>query len=627
MPGPSRTSGAAGHSSTLSLQMKTIISSFLLALAAAFALTAQGQTKFQNFTLGENQYLLGNSTDDLNYQEGSSANKGDVLLASTVYADSYAKLKNCRAVGIRFCLPMVVDVKAVTLFKMNKTKIYEQAPSKVVKGWNYVAFDEPQTLDPNGVLISYTYTQTQTNYGICHWYDSAPGGYLMRFNGQWSDWSEFYGALCLQLIVEADPLPEFGLEPESVENDPVVMNEEGNLVVNFVSYSKNSISDFSYNLSIGDKEVSGGARFDKPLPAGIAQRGTCSVKMPVMDAYGNYDARLSITQVNGTTLDPAVDFDFKQSVYTRRAKRHTLVEENTGTACGNCPRAWVGMEYLKEHYPDDFLGIAIHQYNQSDPMYCARYANLGFGGTAPLCVVDRKVQTDPYYGTTHEGIQKDVEHYSAIAPPVDVSVTGTYTADMKKVTCEASVEWLTDTGKYTIAYALTADGLHSTNAAWLQTNSYCIATAGPQYVLDVMPEFTQFFKGESNGDKMVELTYNDVLVGSSYSSTGSNGTKSLGATKHTAGEVVNHSYTCQFAIGTAAKEVLDYDNLYVTALVIDNEGKIANAARAKVYPIPDGVATMAAPEAVPEACYDLQGRQLAAPAKGISIVGGKKVIR
>lgn len=603
----------------------------LCIILAAFAaiIGAQAQTKYENFTLGENQYLLGNSLDDKNYYAASSGNKGDVTMATRIAPENYKALKNARAVGIRFALPTAVEVKQVTLYTNSKSVKYKQVPAKVTGGWNYVPFDTPQTLATTGVYVGYTYVQTSSYncQGICHWDQKFPDGYWTCFEGQWMDWSSFYGALCIQLVVEADPLPDYGLGVESIDNSPLVMNEEGNVAVRFVSNSRKAINAFDYSLSIGDEVATGHEDLAQPLAAGLNQHTGLSLKTPVLPSSGNYNATLAVTAINGETLETPVEKTFKIDAVTRRAQRRTVVEENTGTKCGNCPRAWVGMEYLKEHLSETCIGIVIHQYNGDDPMYCGRYANLGFAGTAPLCKVDRKVMTDPYYGTEQLGIDHDVARYNAIAPTVDVSVSGMFSADMKKVTCSADVEWLTDTGKYTIAYVLTADGLQSTEPAWLQKNDYQIANASTQNILPHMQEYKQFFKGESNGSSMVALVYNDVMIGSSYSTDGTNGAKALGASKHTSGEVLQHSYSCAISASTAAKKVLDYDNIYVVALVIDNKGEIANAARAKVVPIPDSIEAVVAPAEVPADCYDLSGRRIASPTRGISIVGGRKVVR
>ncbi len=583
--------------------------SFLFGLLALCLATVQAQTQYENFTLGENQHLLGNSTSDTGYTSGSSANKGDVTCASYIKSSLYKKLKNCKAVGIRFCLPSNVKVKKVTLHRNNKAEAYSQVPAKTAAGWNYVPFDTPQKLDATGVYISYTYVQDLMSLGICHWPDIVDGGYWTCFEGQWFDWSQYYGALCIQLVVEADPLPDYGLEFNSVVNDPVIQDEEGQLKVNLVSNSKKSISSFDYSLTVGEGVSTGTVVLDKTLEAGLDRQTSAFVPVPAQNAYGNYASTLSITGVNGEAMEEVLaKKSFTLPVYTRRAGHRTVMEEYTGTACGNCPRGWSAMEYLGETYPDRFIGIALHQYNSSDPMYNNRYASLGFSA-APMCKIDRKITTDPYYGTTNLGIDLDVEEQSQIAPPVDVSVSGMISDNHAKVTCTADLEFLCDAGKYTVAYVLTADSLAGEGSLWQQTNSYKIAKAGPLYVLPQMPDFADFFSGEKYGQEAVSLVFNDVMIGSSYSTSGTNGAKSIG-TSHKAGDKVNSTYSCTITAAAKAKAALRYDKIYVIALVMDTKGNIVNAAKALVTPIPEGISekNLDLDLNLNHATYDLCGR-------------------
>lgn len=600
------------------------------------------------FTLGENQYIVGNSTSDEYWNFGSVPYEGETLVGAVLYNNAYEKLKNARALGVRFCLPedwddgtgnmqRVDDVEVVRVTLHDHTidgVIRDATPRSVEKGWNYVKFKTPQALDPEGMFVSYTYVQTKspTCFGMCNWPDPAPGGFWTCLTNPntgkpaWSNFSSQYGALCIQLIVEADPLDDYDFVPTMVDSAPIGAGQEGEVAVYFTSNSQKDINSFEYTIKVGDTEVTRTSTLTTPIPAGINQQAAYYISVPAMEKYGKYNASFTINKVNGETLSAPTTVSFTQEVYTRIAKRHTVVEEWTGTGCGNCPRGWTGMEYMKEHYPESFIGIAVHQYNNNDPMYCNRYGGLGLSA-APSCKIDRKTQADPYYGTDNTGIHRAVEYYSSIAPAVDVTVTGVFNADQSKVTCDANVEWLTDTGKYTIAYVLTADGLTG-KGAWLQQNYYASNGAGMNTVLPDMPEFAEFLAGGSKGKAAVELVYNDVLIGSSWSSSGTNGAKALGATRHTAGDMVANNYTCAISVGDVCQKVLDYDNIYVTALVLDSDGQIANAARAKVSTL-EGIDTVLAPATAAPATgiYDLSGRALTAPAKGISIVGGKKVIK
>ena len=55
-------------------------------------------------------------------------------------------------------------------------------------------------------------------------------------------------------------------------------------------------------------------------------------------------------------------------------KRRVLIEEATGTRCPNCPRGFVGIRELKEAYGDRAVVIAVHQFDNRDPMYL-RHSN------------------------------------------------------------------------------------------------------------------------------------------------------------------------------------------------------------------------------------------------------------
>ena len=57
-------------------------------------------------------------------------------------------------------------------------------------------------------------------------------------------------------------------------------------------------------------------------------------------------------------------------------ERKVVVEELTGTACGWCPRGLVGMKMLRDLYGDRFIGVAVHQFNATDPMYTPDYADI-----------------------------------------------------------------------------------------------------------------------------------------------------------------------------------------------------------------------------------------------------------
>ena len=574
--------------------------------------------------LGPGQYIVGNSTSEEYANYGYAPYSGDVTVGCVLYNSSYSNLKNCRALGIRFCLPKeeetLVHVKRVTLCDHNIEPIKTQIPREpIVKGWNYVAFDKPQELDPEGTFISYTYVQTDGTYGICNWPDPAPGGfwtYLYNSDAgkwMWSNFSSYYGAVCIQLIVEAD-VPDYDVYAVDVDCKPVGVGQQATPVLYLTSNSKLSVNDFDYTLSIHGKSTSFHQTLTTPVEGGINQQFGIQLGYTVPEEAGEYPVYFNLTKVNGIDYEDSHPYEFAQKVFSRIVPRRSVVEELTGTGCGYCPRGWVGMEYLKKTYPDRFVGIAVHQYNGDDPMYCPNYAHPGFGG-APSAVIDRKQALDPYRGTGN-GVDADFEYLSSIAPEVDVKVSGEYNEDRTAVKLTANIEFLYDCGKYSVGYALTADGIKG-GGAFNQTNYYEAQSAAQAGVFSHMRDLEKFCSGGPWGKRSVGLTYNDVLLGSSYDNQGVNKATAL-STKSPTGKTYTRSYTIKMPTGSDLLNVLDYEKVYAIAYVIDDKGHIVNAARTRVGEV-DGIGTVLAPSYKATESYDLSGRIVSTPQSGIVI--------
>ena len=598
----------------------------------------------EGITLQPGQYLIGNSQSDEYYNYGSCPYMGNVLVGSIIYKDSYEKLKNVKALGIRFCIPQTVTIMGVTLFNSDIESQYFQRPkTPCAKGWNYIPFDEPQTIDPEGCLIAYTYVQNATNYGICNWPDMAPGGfYVYAFNSDrnqytWLNASNQAGAVCIQLVVEAE-LPDYEVNATDVESTPAAVGTEGRAVVYLQSNSQKEVADIDYDITIDSKTYSTHRTFSEPVPAGIDQKFGLEVAVPIPEKADAYKATFQVTKAGGETVTSA-PITFTQDAFTRMATRHTVVEEFTGTTCGNCPRGYAGMEYLKEAYDGRAYVIAVHNYAQADPMYCARYNNPGWAG-APTCCVDRQLTTDPYFGSGY-GIGATVDEYLAVAPRVDLNVSASFTDENKaKVKATTDLEFLGAAKNYTVAYVLTADSLRGTTSAWRQDNYYASKTTAEAGASPMMPLFALFCNGGEWGQSKVLLTYNDVALTSSWSTSGTNQTTKLTSTI-AAGKTLTHSYTLTLPTSSTLMSAVKKNLLFVTVLVLDADGHVANAARCHVEE-PEGINEVTTDnegkspsKGDTEGLYDLQGRTLkASPFKGergglrgLFIQNGRKVIK
>lgn len=264
------------------------------------------------------------------------------------------------------------------------------------------------------------------------------------------------------------------------------------------------------------------------------------------------------------------------------------------------------MHNMHNLYGDQFIGIALHQFNASDPMYNASY-DLGFTG-APQCMVNRSSGVLAPYEQMPEVLKASLDEIAL----TDVTVTGTFAEEDTKVNATASVESLV-AGDYNIAFMLTADGLTGTTKSWKQSNYFC--KGGGRYNSQAsMPDDLKFLW--DMGSSYVE-TYNDVLIASSYVSSNNKATLPTLVANGT----VSSEYTMKMPTKVALKKALKLDQIYVVALLLDKKtGAIVNAGRARVTGSTGIEDVTTGSEATVVARYNVNGVQIAAPVKGINIV-------
>ena len=128
---------------------------------------------------------------------------------------------------------------------------------------------------------------------------------------------------------------------------------------------------------------------------------------------------------------------------------------------------------------------------------------------------------------------------------------------------------------------------------------------------------------------MVQLTFGDVMIASSWNAAGKSLVEALPQTIPHGTQLIS-DYTLTLPTSKALLAALDSEQLYVVALVIDGEGRIANAARSHIA-APTGIdAVLSAP--VQETRFALDGRRQSRASRGVTIVrqsdgSVKKVLR
>ena len=481
---------------------------------------------------------------------------------------------------------------------------------------------EDFTIPATDVYVGYTFTST-AQFPVAVGAGSQPNSLFLKINDDgWGDYSnQGFGISPLQLSIANLNLSEYNVKLRDLESLILSPNKPFKARLTVDSNGKNAIKTIDYTIEIDGQKEQKQFTFKTPIPAGLNQSEIAEVEGTSPSDHKYYTVKVTLDKVNGQNYDKTASVSAEFINILRNAPRRTVVEEYTGTGCGWCTRGWVGMEFMKEHYQDQFVGIAFHQYNSSDPMYVANYfsrTSLGLDG-APSCSMNRKMVMDPFEGSG-AGIWQDLLLMNEEPPLVDVSATGVWNADKTAVEVTANIEALTDGLGFTVAYVLTADQLSGTTAEWRQSNYYYQYSSN---VLPTNPDLAQFGSGGKNGQSSVFLTFNDVMIGSSYNSMGRNLAPVIdGSTNAVAGTVYEGKYSVKMPTKTVLKNAIKIDQVFANVLIISNKtGEILNAVRVKVGEDTNAIDDANVADDVHEvACYSLDGRRLEAPQKGVNIV-------
>lgn len=580
--------------------------------------------------LAANQRLVGYfNTDDCDTYLGVTGITGNNKVAMVLTADDLAPYYGKKIAGVRFNLGegetangvfvenlKIADgqITEATSLVSSDESVTSTAGAKNTGEWHEVMFDQKVELNSSfeGLFVGYNYKQKSNNYpiGVS---SKVEGPFYIYANipaskgGNGEDWYQInsggYG-LSIQLIVEGDFAPNT-VRPLEFGEFTVVKGKSKNVAVSLWNIGS-KLTSIDYTIALDGKA---GAEQHLDFGKDFGLGGTHSVEIPFAAAseIGKSTVTLTITKVNGEK-NACVKNSATGTLYTveKEFVKRSVAEQFTGTGCGNCPSGHVAMHNMHNLYGDQFIGIALHQFNSSDPMYNNSY-DLGFTG-APQCMVNRSSGILAPYEQMPEVLKKSLNEIAL----AEVTVAGTFADEDTKVNATATVNSLV-AGDYDIAFILTADDLTGTTTSWKQQNYFC--KGGGRYNSQAsMPDDLKFLWDK--GSSYVE-TYNDVLIASSYVSSKNKATLPTLVAYGT----VNSEYSLKMPTKVALKKALKHDQIYVVALLLDKKtGAIVNAGRARVTGSTGIENVNNSSEATVVARYTVNGVQVSAPVKGVNIL-------
>jgi hypothetical protein len=278
--------------------------------------------------------------------------------------------------------------------------------------------------------------------------------------------------------------------------------------------------------------------------------------VPFTLAEGVTSIDISIANPNGQMDEDETNNSLSVNVegITPAPGRMAVIEEGTGTWCGWCPRGEVFMKEMYDNYPDQFIGIAVHN---GDPMAIAEYDD-GLGISAFPNMSNERTENFGF------GVISDVENRFfnrvQMAPPALIQSAATYDAATGEfvVTSEAVIEQ-TVSGNYRLAVILVEDGVTGTGSGYGQANFYAGGGNGPMGGYENLPSTVP-------ASQMVYDHVGRMLIG------GFNGVTGSLPTDMTAGE--RHTW-----VFDPVNIPADFNtvNLHVVTVMLNPQGHIVNA--------------------------------------------------
>ena len=475
-----------------------------------------------------------------------------------------------------------------------------------------VKLPTPFTIPADGALVGYSYDGKSSDKSIVlAGISSEAAGCFFQY-----DYEGERNFESLSSIVGMSSSIQIGLDVSDCEaNDATVSaNPELTTLVKtkqqypfyITNNSAKPITQLTYSISVDGVN---GAEKSLDLSSPIEPMETASI--PYTTAFeddGVHTVELNISKVNGNTnINKHSSAEYSIIALEKSADRVSVVEEQTGTWCGWCPRGHVALDLLNKQLGDKVVTLAGHFTNgesQVDPMnilgdnitsQAERFADYGLvamtlssllgGGGLPGAMFDRVVAADPYVGANTTKGKNGTYEYGATdlvnllkeenPSEADFSMTASW-ADDKNTDIKVDLTTTFNYNRfgsfpYGVAFVLSENGMTGKGANWKQLNYYS-KLAGVNGASDFNnPDMAAWFKAGS----YVSTTYDNVVV-QAWNPLGDAAIVDKSKTDIDKGEVIPFSTTLK----VNSDLIQNYNNLTLSALLVNlNSLAVVNAAK------------------------------------------------
>lgn len=470
-------------------------------------------------------------------------------------------------------------------------------------GWNLIRLDSAINIKDyveKGIWIGFSFKQASKKNIIA--FADNPNKYTncgwMGRNNTWYDKSSDKGILPIEAYVEGADLPQHNLTiVEAVATPDIVkLGEDINFMVSVRNNANVTAQKPIIKYNIGDGAITGSYTIDQDIVYRQKANITFAVPSTAITEERILTAKLSLEWADGSVDEYLADNEASVTINLLEKVFYStmLVEEATGAWCGWCVRGIVGLRSMREKYPERFIGIGVH--NGDD--YVVSAYNSWMSGQIkgyPSALINRDGEVyDPNFNEMETALK-------ALSLVSEGSISVNATLKNGKITFNSTTSFCKNISDkaYKVAYVVVEDKLPIT-----QTNYYSGGAYGEMGGFETM-------------GKSANVNIDDVARGVYPSAAGTKIDIPAEIVKY-----AEYTHSLEATMPTYA----NLANVFVVAILLDGTtGQVVNAAKGELT-VDTDIQQVIGQKAEAVQYYNLLGQPVAAPQRGIMIVGNKKVI-
>ena len=344
---------------------------------------------------------IGYCHGEVSAQTLSKVGNCDVSAAVVLSPDMLKPYKGADITGIRLYLATadnLVDITAWIRDDLAGSNLAEGSGA-IQEGWQTVGLDSGLKVGDSPIIIGYTYNQTKTSKCIALGGDVYPQGHYYAKRGEWEAVSSPAGSICVELVVEGDQVAaaDLGVESIAFENAVVKSGEPIALRAKVRNCSLSEIDGFSYTLQC---PIMNHPLIEGECPDVIPPKQAVEIELGIDS--GSFPTNENIPLVFRIGDDGFSENNVTETAcgtYDKAFPRKLLMEEFTTEECPNCPRAINSIATALENgYGEDMIVIAHHVGFSTDWLTIPEESDLLWfygedGSFAPAGMYDRTIRT------------------------------------------------------------------------------------------------------------------------------------------------------------------------------------------------------------------------------------------